>query len=71
MTDDYRDFSPEERPKVEVLVENTWYAGELRAWSRPRPAGGWWANVSYRVGQGKELVATVRSYRVRKADPPG
>jgi hypothetical protein len=64
------DFPPADRPEVEVLVDETWSPGELRAWSQPRPGGRWYAHVSYRTDTGERYTATMRSDRVRKADPP-
>jgi hypothetical protein len=68
----YLNYPFGERPDVEVLVEGTWYPGELRAWSRPFPhaGGAWWGNVEYRTGAARRRFATVRSDRVRKTEPP-
>jgi hypothetical protein len=68
--DDYREYGPHERPKVEVLVEGVWYPGRLRAWSRPSNGGPWWGNVIYRSAPGKRHVATVHQSRIREPPPP-
>jgi len=41
-----RIYDPAERPLIEVLIDGTWYPGELRAWL-PNDDGTWRANVGY------------------------
>jgi hypothetical protein len=41
-----RFYRPHERPVVEVLVEDVWYSGELRMWTRHKD-GSWSANVTW------------------------
>ena len=71
---EYIEFAPGERPEVEVLVEGTWYPGELNAWSQPGVANGystgWWGNVTYRTDAGERHRKTVPYHRIRAADPP-
>lgn len=55
-------FRPDERPDVEVLVDDVWYPGELRAWQRR--ADGWWANVNW-TRDGMRYLDTVLADRVR------
>jgi hypothetical protein len=63
-----------ERLDVEVLVDGTWYPGQLHAWSRPGAthshSTGWWGHVTYRTGPGERLSRTVPSERIRQAHPP-
>lgn len=40
-----------ERPAVEVLVDEDWYEGELRAWF-PQEDGTWRGNAAYRASAG-------------------
>lgn len=69
MDEDYRDFPPNERPDVEILVDGTWYAGELHAWALRD--GIWWGHVTYRTGPSQQHRATVPHDRIREApDPP-
>jgi hypothetical protein len=70
MADDhYRDFPLDERPAIDVLVDGTWYAGELRSWSQPFPSGDWWASVGFRISTTLH-VRTVRSSQVRPTATP-
>ena len=64
------EFPPEARPEVEVLSDVTWYPAELHSWSQPRPGGTWYAKVTYWTGPAEGYIATLRSGRVRKAEPP-
>lgn len=66
--EDYRGFRPEDRPDVEVLVEDHWCPGELRAWHLR--AGVWWANVNYRTEPGQQYVDVVHPDRVRRGPEP-
>lgn len=56
-------FRPTERPDVLIQVDGDWYPGELRQWSRD-PAGGWWANVSWRQAPGETFLDTFPAQRV-------
>lgn len=59
-----RVYSPADRPEVEVLVDDTWWPGELRAWF-PQDDGTWRANVSYRTGVSQQHLKTVLEDHVR------
>ena len=61
-----RDFTPADRPDVEILVDGVWYAGELRAWL-PRDDG-WHGNVEYSTGVGENRLDTVPEYRIRRLE---
>lgn len=58
-----RVYPPAERPDVEVLVEGTWYAGDLRMWSRVDDL--WIAQVRWNRGPGENLVGNFPEDRVR------
>lgn len=62
-------YRPDQRPDVEVLVDDTWYPGELRAWQQRDD--GWWANVNWSTGPGLTYLDTVPADRVRPAEPTG
>src|SRR3954452_7164210 len=56
-------YKPHERPEVEVLVDGTWYRGELRGtWRR---GGVDVCNVSWRERPGMIRLDTVAAERVR------
>jgi len=56
-------YRPYERPDVEVLVEGTWWPGELRGyWDR---GGRRLMNVSWRTAPGMTRLDTVPAERVR------
>ena len=56
-----------ERPLVEVLVDDTWYPGELRAWLQAADES-WTANVSWTKRPGETYLDTVTADRVRPVD---
>ncbi|HEY6933040.1 MAG TPA: hypothetical protein VI452_06540 [Marmoricola sp.] len=49
-----------------MLIDGTWYPGELRAWL-PNDDGTWRANVGYNTGPGETRLATVDANEVRLA----
>jgi hypothetical protein len=58
-------YSPMDRPDVEVDVDGTWYAGELRgSWDRD---GRRLMNVRWREGVGMSRLDTLPAERVRPA----
>lgn len=70
-----RVYAPADRPLIEVLVDETWRPGELRAWSQ-REGGAWWGNVSWSAGPGLTYLDTVPAERLRPVadendDPSG
>jgi hypothetical protein len=67
-TDDYREYAPADWPDVEVLVDDTWLEGELRAWSH-REAG-WHGHVQYRTGPAQNYLAVFPADHIRKVEPP-
>lgn len=58
-----RVYLPADRPAVEVLVDESWCPGELRAWF-PREDG-WWANVAWSIAPGHTFLGTVPADHVR------
>ncbi|MDO9494925.1 MAG: hypothetical protein Q7J48_04420 [Nocardioides sp.] len=58
-----RTYRPDERPDVLVHVDEDWHPGEPRQWSQD-PAGGWWANVSWRQAPGATFLDTFPAERV-------
>ena len=63
-TGEPRDFSPVDGPDVEVLVDGTWYPGQLRAWL-PRD-NGWYGNVEYSTDVGENRLNTVPEHQIRR-----
>ena len=61
-------FGAAERPEIEVLIDGTWYPGELRAWI-PAEEGAWNGNVSYSTGVGQTYLATVPEDRIQGCEP--
>jgi hypothetical protein len=57
-------YRPADRPDVEVLVDGTWYAGELRAWF-PLPDGTWEGNVQYSLGPAQNYLDQFPQDRIR------
>lgn len=55
--------APGDRPDVEVLVDGTWWPGELRAWERRDD--GWWGNVQWRTKPGETRIDTLPEHRIR------
>lgn len=55
-------YRPDQRPDIEVLVDDVWHPGELRAWQQ-RPDG-WWANVNWTIN-GMRYLDTIPADRVR------
>jgi hypothetical protein len=79
MTDqllDHRSVTPGEEPPCEVLVDDTWHPGWVRAWFRRED--GWHANVEYsataRTREGVEYpsnhLATFAPGQYRKVEDP-
>jgi hypothetical protein len=62
-----RIYAPAERLDVEVLVDDRWFPGELRAWLLSQD-GGWRANVQFRTKPGWTYLTTVNADRVRLAE---
>jgi hypothetical protein len=62
-------LAPIDWPDVEVLVDGTWYPGELRAWF-PVGDDGWNANVNCRTGVAQQYLATVPADHVREVSSP-
>lgn len=61
-------YRPDERPDVEVLVDGTWWPGELHAWW-PHEDGSWEATCSWRTGPAQQFRGRVPyPARVRPAD---
>jgi hypothetical protein len=56
-------YAPGDRPDVEVLIETTWYPGELRMWSKKDAR--WVAQCTYRTEPGKTRIASVDQDNVR------
>ena len=56
-------YAPDDRPPVLVHVDGDWHPGELRQWSRD-PAGGWWAQCSWRRAPGATFLDTFPAQRV-------
>lgn len=56
-------YSPLERPDVEVLVDGTWWPGEVRM-ATELDDGTWTHNVQYRTDAG-QFVETVPDDRIR------
>jgi hypothetical protein len=52
-----------DRPAVEVLIDDTWYPGELRMWS-PRPDGTWEGNVMHSTGPAENRLDTFPQDRI-------
>jgi hypothetical protein len=67
MAREARIYQPAERLDVEVLVDDRWLPGELRAWF-PGQDGGWRANVQYRTKPGWTYLTTVEADKVRLVD---
>ena len=57
-------YLPAERPEVEVLVDGSWYYGELRIWSRGEDAP-WLANVTWGRTHGEHRIDTFPAEDVR------
>ena len=53
-------------PEVEVLVDGTWYFGDLRMWS-PVGDSGWEATVTYSLSAGERRIDRFPADRVRLA----
>lgn len=58
-------YRPDERPDVEVLVDGSWHAGELRGWWDDR--GRRVMNVQWHEGVGLTRLDTVSAELVRRA----
>lgn len=57
-------YRPDERPDVQVLVDEVWCPGELRMWSRTD--AGWTADVQYRPpGQHSSYISSFAEDVVR------
>lgn len=67
MDEDYRGYSPAERPDVEVLVDEVWLEGELHAWAKRD--GVWWGHVTYRTGPAQQYRRVLTEDRIRLVDP--
>lgn len=61
-----RVYEPADRPDVEVLIDGTWYPGELRAWY-PQPDGTWHGDVMWSAGPAQNRLDTVPAERIRPA----
>lgn len=59
-------FAPADRPAVEVLVDGTWYDGELHAWF-PTDDGTWVATCSWHTAPGEQYRGRVDEDHVRPA----
>jgi hypothetical protein len=59
-----RTYAPDQRPDVEVRVDDRWWPAEVRSWS-PSPSG-WWANCSYHPAPGRTTLDTFHQDDVRK-----
>jgi hypothetical protein len=57
-------YPPADRPEVEVLVDGTWYPGELRMWTQGED-GSWSANVMWSRASGENRLDTFPSDNVR------
>lgn len=70
MASSYRVYQPDDRPDVEVLIDDLWLIGELRAWNLLED-GTWAANVQYRpASEPTRLLANVPAHCVRQASDP-
>jgi hypothetical protein len=59
----FRVSPPGERPEVEVRVDEAWWPGEIRSWSKS-PSGGW-ANCSRHRATGETRLGTCHEDDVR------
>lgn len=57
-------FSGWDRRLVEVLVDGTWYPGELRSWDKDE-AGAWSAMVEWTTAPGSTFLGRVPADRLR------
>jgi hypothetical protein len=62
-----RIYKPHERPDVEILVDGTWYPGELRG--RWRRGGKTLCNVAWHDRRGATHLTTVPVDRIRPQRP--
>ena len=53
-----------DRPQIELLVDDTWYPGELRMWTQARD-GSWSANVMWSRVSGENRIDTFPADHVR------
>ena len=62
-------YAPNDRPEAAVLVDGTWYPGEVRSWMID-DEGSWWASCSWSKGAGQNYLDTVPAERVRQVGEP-
>ena len=62
----HRTFIGKDRKAVQVKVDGTWYAGELRSWDQADD-GSWSAIVTWRRQPGEILVDRFPAERIRFA----
>lgn len=58
-----RVYPPAEQPEVEVLVDGSWYPGDLRSWTST--PDGWVAQVRWNRAPGENLLGNFPEDRVR------
>ncbi|PUA79204.1 hypothetical protein [Nocardioides currus] len=59
-------FRPDERPDVEVLVDEVWFTGELRQWKQLSD-GSWTGQVTWRSSACVNRIDTFPASSIREA----
>lgn len=67
MPEDYREFVRGQEPECEVLVDDTWQPGYVRAWTRRDLA--WWATVEWSPAPSENHLGVFHEDQVRQATP--
>jgi hypothetical protein len=57
-------YRPADRPEVEVLVDGTWYSGEVRMWTNRD--GTWYADVGWSSGPAENRIRTFSADQLRR-----
>lgn len=67
MPEDYREFPRGREPECEVLVDDTWHGGFVRAWTRRDD--GWYATVEWSPAPSENHLSVFHQDAVRQTAP--